>query len=166
MRFTLARAISLAVLSGARTEADHHEDRGCSILGPPSRPVRRAQAALKRRIQALGAVEATRQARALVQWMEASPRYAALCRGTAKRVGRRLLRDDVLYPDVEAHRPRVLHLRRDELGLDVGGEGSDRQWRDVQGVVLAQGSRLDLGSLKRWAAHLGVSDLLQRLFGT
>lgn len=34
---------------------------------------------------------------------------------------------------------------------------------DVQGVVIAQRTRLDLGYLKRWAAHLGVSDLLERL---
>lgn len=47
----------------------------------------------------------------------------------------------------------------------LGGEVSDRQWRDVQGVVLAQSSRLDLDYLKRWAAHLGVSDLLERLLG-
>lgn len=45
----------------------------------------------------------------------------------------------------------------------MGGEVSERQWRDVRGIVLAQRPRLDLDYLKRWAAHLGVSDLLERL---
>lgn len=45
----------------------------------------------------------------------------------------------------------------------MGGEVSDRQWRDVQGVVLAQRPRLDLDYLRRWATALGVSDLLERL---
>ncbi|GMU59774.1 MAG: hypothetical protein AMXMBFR34_15370 [Myxococcaceae bacterium] len=140
MRLTLSRAVSLAVLARAKTEADHHEDLGCSILGPASRPVRRAHAALKQVIGRLGAEEAARQARALVQWMEASPRYAALCRGSSERLGRRLLRDDVLYPDPSRHVPRVLHLRRDELGLDVPVRAQD--WPVVQELftALAQGA--------------------------
>ncbi|MEW5739230.1 MAG: MBL fold metallo-hydrolase [Myxococcota bacterium] len=140
MRLTLSRAVSLAVLARAKSEADHHEDLGCSILGPPSRPVRAAHAGLKRVIQRLGAEEAARQARALVRWMEASPRYAALCRGTAKRDGRRLLREDVLFPEPTRHLPRVLHLRRDELGLDVPVRPKD--WPQVQELfsVLAQGA--------------------------
>lgn len=161
MRLTLARAVSLAVLAGARTEADHHEDLGCSILGPPSRPVRKAHAALKRRIQALGADEAARQARALVRWLEASPRYAALCRGTAKRLGRRVLRDDVLYPDVEAHRPRVLHLRRDELGLDVPVRA--KHWPDVQALfaTLAQGA--STAELRTFSSLPATAELLGEL---
>jgi len=38
----------------------------------------------------------------------------------------------------------------------MGGEVSDRQWRDVQG------ERLDLLYLRQWAAALGVADLLER----
>jgi hypothetical protein len=41
-----------------------------------------------------------------------------------------------------------------------GGEVSERQWNDVRGIVAVQGRRLDREYLRRWAAHLKVSDLL------
>lgn len=43
-----------------------------------------------------------------------------------------------------------------------GGETSERQWRDVLGILRAQGRRLDRARLDGWAARLGVSDLLDR----
>ena len=43
-----------------------------------------------------------------------------------------------------------------------GGEASERQWRDVLGVVKTQGERLDRVYLRRWAAKLNVADLLER----
>lgn len=43
-----------------------------------------------------------------------------------------------------------------------GGETSDRQWRDILGIVRTQGDRLDRAELARWAPHLGVEDLLER----
>jgi hypothetical protein len=43
-----------------------------------------------------------------------------------------------------------------------GGEVSDRQWNDVLGILLTQGSRLDEGHLREWAEALGVADLLDR----
>jgi len=43
-----------------------------------------------------------------------------------------------------------------------GGEVSDRQWSDLVGVLKVQGDRLDREYLARWAAQLGVSDLLTR----
>ena len=46
----------------------------------------------------------------------------------------------------------------------MGGEVSERQWRDVLGVMKTQGTRLDEGYLRRWAAELEVSDLLERAF--
>jgi hypothetical protein len=39
---------------------------------------------------------------------------------------------------------------------------SDRQWRDVLGIVRAQGTRLDTSYLHRAAELLEVVDLLER----
>jgi hypothetical protein len=43
-----------------------------------------------------------------------------------------------------------------------GGEVSDRQWRDVSGVLKAQRGNLDLAQLETWAEKLGVGGLLRR----
>jgi hypothetical protein len=44
----------------------------------------------------------------------------------------------------------------------AGGETSERQWRDISGVLDLQGDRLDFEYLQRWAARLGIQDLLQK----
>ena len=44
----------------------------------------------------------------------------------------------------------------------LGNEISDRQWRDILGVLKVQTGRLDLDYLHKWATELRVSDLLQR----
>ena len=44
----------------------------------------------------------------------------------------------------------------------MGGEVSDRQWRDALGVLKVQGLRLDLAYMRHMAAGLGVKDLLER----
>lgn len=44
----------------------------------------------------------------------------------------------------------------------LGGEQSDRQWRDILGIVRVQGPRLDRGYLEANAPVLEVSDLLLR----
>lgn len=44
----------------------------------------------------------------------------------------------------------------------LGGETSERQWRDVIGVLRVQQDRLDVPYMRRWAATLGVVDLLER----
>jgi len=44
----------------------------------------------------------------------------------------------------------------------MGGEVSDRQWRDVLGVLKTRAGELNLDYLREWAAQLKVSDLLER----
>lgn len=44
----------------------------------------------------------------------------------------------------------------------MGGEVSDRQWRDILGVLKTQAGTLDLDYLRKWADELKVSDLLER----
>ena len=46
----------------------------------------------------------------------------------------------------------------------IGNGISDRQWRDILGVLKVQGKRLDFGYLKEWAPHLGVEDLLRQAY--
>ncbi len=43
----------------------------------------------------------------------------------------------------------------------LGGEVSERQWRDILGMLKTRASELDLGYLRRWANDLKVSDLLE-----
>lgn len=42
-----------------------------------------------------------------------------------------------------------------------GGETSERQWRDIEGIVAANPS-MEMDYLNRWAASLGVAELLAR----
>ncbi len=44
----------------------------------------------------------------------------------------------------------------------MGGETSERQWRDVLGMLQVQAGRLNLEYLRRWAKELSVDDLLER----
>ncbi len=44
----------------------------------------------------------------------------------------------------------------------MGGEVSERQWRDVLGVLRVRGGRIDLAYLQEWAVALGVADLLDK----
>jgi hypothetical protein len=44
----------------------------------------------------------------------------------------------------------------------LGGEVSERQWRDILGVLKTQQGALDIDYLKQWAQSLGVADLMER----
>jgi len=44
----------------------------------------------------------------------------------------------------------------------LGGEVSERQWRDILGVLKIRAGELDLVYLRKWANELKVSDLLER----
>ena len=44
----------------------------------------------------------------------------------------------------------------------MGGEVSDRQWRDILGVLKTRAGELDLDYLWEWAKELKVGDLLER----
>jgi len=44
----------------------------------------------------------------------------------------------------------------------MGGEVSERQWRDVLGVLKTRSEQLDIPYLRKWAIELKVEDLLER----
>lgn len=44
----------------------------------------------------------------------------------------------------------------------MGDEVSDRQWRDILGVLKTRAGELDLDYLRKWANELKVTDLLER----
>jgi hypothetical protein len=45
----------------------------------------------------------------------------------------------------------------------MGGEVSERQWRDILGILKTRAGELDLDYLRKWAVELKVSDLLERV---
>ncbi len=78
-------------------------------------------------------------------------------------MGRRLT---MSLPDEPGH-PIAFLSAEDILLLKLrwcrlGNESSEQQWGDVLGVLRTQGDRLDGAYLDRWAADLGVADLLAR----
>ena len=75
--------------------------------------------------------------------------------------------DVLLLPGEDRPEPLWFHSAEDILLQKLrwyrrGGETSDRQWRDVIGLVRVQGARLDRAYLATGAARLGVEDLLEK----
>lgn len=48
------------------------------------------------------------------------------------------------------------------MWFQKGGESSQRQWRDVLGILKARAHNLDLGYVRAWADPQGTRDLLER----
>ncbi|MGB3510030.1 MAG: hypothetical protein WBA93_12465 [Microcoleaceae cyanobacterium] len=46
----------------------------------------------------------------------------------------------------------------------IAGNQSAKQWRDILGVLKAQGKKLDFNHLKDWENELKISSDLQRAF--
>ena len=74
---------------------------------------------------------------------------------------------EIMLGGTEAMKCRVVTAEDTILAKGVwyrqGGEQSERQWADLRGILSVQGERLDEAYLRRWAQHLGVADLLERL---
>lgn len=70
-------------------------------------------------------------------------------------------------PGTIARRPAMFSSPEDtilaKLEWSRAMGGSERQMADASGVVEVQGERLDQAYLDRWAAELGVADLLEEL---
>lgn len=64
--------------------------------------------------------------------------------------------------DLYVHPPEDIVLQKLRW-FRLGGEVSDRQWRDVVAIVRVQGERLDRDYLRRHAPAVAVSDLLERV---
>ena len=71
----------------------------------------------------------------------------------------------VLAPDLLDGEVYVSSAEDTVLGklewYELGGRASDRQWRDIIGVLRVQGEALDLEYLQRWAARIGLEDLMR-----
>lgn len=62
---------------------------------------------------------------------------------------------------VQVHSPEDIVLFKLRW-FRLGGETSDKQWGDILGVMKTQGDQLDAAYLDKWAAEIGVADLLAR----
>ena len=72
------------------------------------------------------------------------------------------------HPSLESDGPGLVFKTAEDTILRKlewfrsGGEVSEQQWRDVLGVLAVSAAKLDDTYLDRWAASLGLADLLAR----
>jgi hypothetical protein len=101
--------------------------------------------------------------------------------GTMVKADLFIKRDDA-FAESEWARKRTINLGSGDAPLSVnvaspedtilqkliwyrlGGGVSDRQWRDVAGVIEVQAESLDLEYIRGWASKLGLSDLFERAY--
>jgi arginine deiminase len=81
---------------------------------------------------------------------------AAFMRADLKEFG---MEDDARAFFVETPEDVILNKLR---WFRMGGETSERQWLDVQGVLRVQADALDFAYMRKWAPEIGVADLLER----
>lgn len=81
-----------------------------------------------------------------------------------REVARRRVQDTVEgEPSVEAYVAQAEDVVLAKLRwFKLAGGTSERQWRDVLGVLKLQQFNLDFDYLHHWAGEIGVSDLLER----
>ncbi|NOT59101.1 MAG: hypothetical protein HOP19_02630 [Acidobacteria bacterium] len=73
----------------------------------------------------------------------------------------RALDDSADTPIVFLSSPEDLVLQK-LLWYQKGGNVSEQQWQDVQGVLRVQNQSLDRAYMQHWAQELGLTDLLAR----
>ena len=80
-------------------------------------------------------------------------------------VHRRVFETLEIEPPVQAYvsTPEDIVLAKLEW-FRLGGETSDRQWRDIKGVLKINCFDIDIAYLEYWAKELRVDDLLSRAF--
>jgi hypothetical protein len=79
----------------------------------------------------------------------------------AQQLARRHVVDVGMGRTLPVHPPEDILLQKLRW-YQKGGSTSDRQWRDIQGIIRVQGERLDRGYLREHAPALEVEDLLTR----
>ena len=90
------------------------------------------------------------------------PKDRAFSRMQMERRSRRILLDEPERTAWVTSAEDIILVKLEWFRL--GGEVSERQWRDVLGVLKTQGTGIDEAYLRHWAGEIGVLDLLERAF--